>query len=276
MKKNKTIELVLTQISLLFMSIFVLFPFIWMTLTSFKDRREIYTNPVKWLPEKLTFQHYYDLISLHFERYFFNSIFVAVIAVGFVVIISALASYGFSRFRFIGCDALYSSCLMGTLLPVSVMLLPIYVMMGKANIIDTFTSLIIVCVALRLPFSVWVLTGYFRSIPQELDAAARIDGCNRLQTLFHILIPPAMPGIVAIALYTFISVWQEYFFALILINSISKRTLPLALVAFRGQYEINWGSLMAATLITTLPLTIVFIILQEKIVSGLTSGAVKE
>ncbi|MCL4377742.1 MAG: carbohydrate ABC transporter permease [Actinobacteria bacterium] len=276
MRKRKFFESILIYLGLVGISVFALFPFVWMVLTSLKNKNEVYTVPLTWIPKHLTWQNYHNLLNLGFYRYFLNSIFVASVVTLITVFISILAAYGFSRFRFKGRDILFASTLMGYLLPISVMILPIYILISKIKLIDTYSSLIIVYISIVIPFSVWILTGYIDTIPRDLDDAAMIDGCTRIRVLFNVLVPPAMPGIVAVGLFAFITAWQEFLFALILINSMGKWTLPLAMVSFIGQIEINWGSMMAAALITTLPLTIIFVFLQGKLISGLTGGAVKE
>jgi len=275
MRKSRMIKAVLMHATLILISTFALFPFVWMLLTSFKTNVEVYTFPVIWIPESLSLESYARLLDINFHRFFLNSVQIAVSVMLAVVLLSILASYGFSRFKFAGKSLLFSSSLMGQLLPVSVMFMPLFMFLGRF-FMDSYIALFIVYVAILLPLPIWMLTAYFKGISKSLDEAAMIDGCNKLQLLFHILIPPAMPGIVSVALFAFIVSWQEFLFALIFINSVSKRTLPLALVAFRGQFDIDWASMMAASLVTTLPLAIFFVIMQRRLVAGLTGGAVKE
>lgn len=275
MYRNRLIKKMLTHLALLFSSVFALFPFVWMGLTSFKSKAEVYTSPVTWRPQELSFQSYRKLLELRYDRYFLNSVMVAGFVMLVVIALATLAAYGFSRFRFRGRRVFFSTSLMGQLLPASVMFLPLFKFLGK-YFLDSYFSLFIIYTAILLPYSIWALTTYFNSISTALDEAAMIDGCSRMQVLLRVVVPPAMPGIVSIALYAFNVAWQEFLFALLFINSMEKRTLPLALVAFRGQYEIEWGPMMAASLVTTLPVAIFFVIMQRSLVSGLTGGAIKE
>jgi len=246
-----------------------------MLLTSFKTNLEVYTSPVVWVPENITLENYQRLLDLNFERFFLNSLQLASVVMLAVVFLAIFAAYGFSRFSFGGKRIFFSTSLMGQLLPVSVMFLPLFMFLGKW-FTDSYTGLFIVYVAIMLPLPIWMLTSYFNSISKSLDDAAMIDGCNKLQVLFRVLVAPAMPGIVAVALFAFIVSWQEFLFALIFINTRIRHTTPLALVAFRGQYAIDWSAMMAGSFITALPLAIFFVLMQRKLVSGLTGGAIKE
>ncbi len=267
---------IITFLVLLSLLSFSLFPFLWMGITSLKLKKDLYLSPPVWIPSKITFEHYQQIIKIGFGRFTVNSFYVAGVVTIIVVILSTLAAYGFSRLRFVGKEFLLPVCLLGQLMPQSVMFVPFHRMMSSLGLVDTYWSLIIVYTALSLPFSIWLLTGYLKSISYSLDEAAMVDGCSRLQTMIRIIIPTAIPGIISVAFYAFIISWQEFLFALIFINDSRLRTLPLALAAFKGQYEINWGAMMAGAITTTLPTAIFFVVLQRLLIPGLTAGAIKE
>ena len=270
------INTTVTILGLVFFLVFSLFPFLWMGITSVKHKEDLYLSPPVWIPEDTTFDHYRQIAKMGFGRFTLNSLGVASVVTVIVVVLSVLAAYGFSRLDFKGKGFLLPISLLGQLMPQSVMFVPFHKMMSSLGLIDTYWALIIVYTALSLPFSIWLLTGYLESIPYSLDEAAMVDGCSRLQTMIRIVIPTAIPGIVSVAFYAFIISWQEFLFALIFINDTRLRTLPLALASFKGQYEINWGALMAGAMTTTLPTAIFFVVLQRLLIPGLTAGAVKE
>jgi ABC-type glycerol-3-phosphate transport system permease component len=252
------------------------FPFLWMVLTSLKGPREIFTSPVRFFPTEWYFQAYIDLLSKgNFPQYFWNSIYVATITTGIAVIISALAGLGFARYKFPGRNYLLLGILLSQLFPLVLLVPPFYVLMQQLSILDSLLSLIIAYTSFALPYSVWMLTGYFRSIPVDLEESAMIDGATRFGAYARVTFPLAAPGIVATIIYCFILAWNEFLFATTFISSPSQRTLPIGLQSFIGQYTTEWNLLMAGSIVTTLPVVVLFIVLQRYLVAGLTAGAMK-
>ena len=201
---------------------------------------------------------------------------IAIITTVVILFLASLAAYGFTRFKFRWNKHFLLSSLFGHFLPDAVRFIPLYIIMLNFALLNTFRSLILTYVSLLLPLSIWILTGYFKSIPVELDEAAMIDGCTRVGSLVKIILPLASPGLLAVGLFSFIWSWQEFLFALVFIEDIPKRTISLGLVAFLGQYDLDWGNMMAATTIAIIPTTVFFVLFQEWLISGLTKGALKE
>lgn len=256
-------------------SIAALFPLVWMVITSIKPQADVYAVPPVWIPSQVTGQHYLRVLDSGFPRAVLNSTVIALVVTFLVLLVSSLAAYGFTRFRFRGNRPLLLSSLLGHFLPDAVRFFPLYVFFLGLGLVNTRQSLIFTYISILLPISIWTLTGYFRSIPIELDEAAMIDGYSRVKILFRIVLPLASPGLIAVGVFCFIWAWQEFLFALILITDADKQTIPLALAAFLGQYQVDWGGIMAATTITVLPATIIFVVFQKWLVSGLTKGALK-
>lgn len=256
-------------------SIAALFPLIWMVVTSIKPEAEVYAVPPVWVPSQVTGQHYVRVFNSGFPHAVLNSTMIALIVTFVVLLVSSLAAYGFTRFRFRGNRPLLLSSLFGHFLPDAVRFFPLYVFFLGLSLVNTRQSLVLTYISILLPISIWTLTGYFRSIPLELDEAAMIDGCSRVKILFRIVMPLASPGLIAVGVFCFIWAWQEFLFALVLITDVDKQTIPLALAAFLGQYQVDWGGIMAATTITVVPATIIFVLFQKWLVSGLTKGAIK-
>ena len=205
-----------------------------------------------------------------------NSIAVATISTVVTVFVAILAAYAFSRFRFRGKSALLSTFAFTQLFPFAVLLMPLYIMYHRLNLVNTYLGIIISYLAITLPFCVYMLLGYFRSVSVSLDEAARIDGCSTFGIIFRVVFPVAWPGVVATAVYVFVRSWEEYLFALTLITDDGKRTVPVGLANFFGQYTTQWGSVMTASVVATLPTLIFFFVIQRQLVSGLAAGAVKQ
>ncbi len=260
---------------LIVLSIGALFPMVWMVLTSIKSQAEVYAVPPVWWPGRPTLEHYAHVLESNFMRSVLNSTLIALAVTACVVVLASLAAYGFTRYRFRGHRPMLLSTLLGHFVPEAVRFLPLYVLLLTLRLHDTHQGLSLSYIAVLLPIAIWMLTGYFEGIPRELDEAATIDGCCRVGVLTRIILPLAAPGMMAVAVFSFIWAWQEFLFALVLINSPGKLTISLALSNMLGLYLPDWGPLMAATTITVLPTTIIFVVFQKWLVSGLTKGAIK-
>ncbi|MFW5941101.1 MAG: carbohydrate ABC transporter permease [bacterium] len=252
-------------------------PFTYMILTSLKGSNEMFSRPVTLLPTQgFVWQTYLEVwTSENFALYFWNSVKVAAVTTGISVSVSVLAGLGFARYEFPGRDKLMLVTLLSQLFPLVLLVMPYFVAMRNLNILDTHTALIISYTSFALPYSIWMLTGYFRSIPPELEEAAMIDGATRLGAYLRVTLPLAAPGIVATIIYSFILAWNEFLFATTFISSRELQTLPQGLHSFIGQYQIQWNLLMAGSVVTTLPVVALFVFLQKYLVAGITAGAVK-
>lgn len=252
-------------------------PFLWMILTSIKPQSELFSSPVRLFPQSGIYWEAYVRVwrSGNFETYFLNSVWVSTAATAISVGISILAAIGFARYKLIGGSYLLLGVLLSQLFPLVLLVPPFYTVMRELRILDTHLSLIIAYISFALPFSIWMLTGYLRSIPVDLEESAMIDGATRFGAYLRITLPLAGPGIAATVIYCFILAWNEFLFATTFISSPELRTLPIGLQAFIGQYQTDWNLLMAGAVVTTIPVVVLFVFLQRYLVAGLTAGAVK-
>jgi ABC-type glycerol-3-phosphate transport system permease component len=252
------------------------FPFLWVILTSIRPEQGMYTDTFQLLPEVFTFDNYRRLITSGFLTYIRNSVLVSLVSTVITVLMAILAAYAFSRYRFRGRRELAGTFAFTQLFPFAVLLMPLYIMYFRVGLVNSYVGLIIAYVAITLPFCVYMLIGYFQTVSISLDEAARIDGCSTLGIIFRVVLPVAWPGIVATAVYAFVRSWEEYLFALTLMTDDAKKTVPVGLANFFGQYTTEWGSIMTASVIATVPTMVFFLIMQKQLVSGLAAGAVKQ
>ena len=262
--------------TVLFLFLLVFAPFYWIFSASIKVSQEIIHRVPTFVPHSFTWQHYDKLLrSSAYPTYLWNSIQVALESMAITVILSTFAAYGLYRIKFPGRQLIFRIILVTYAFPGVLLLIPLYSAMSAIGLIDRLTALVIVNVTFAAPFAVWMLQAFFRTIPSDLEEAARLDGASFLQILLKIIFPLAAPGIASVAIFAFIMSWTEYMFASILINSEASRTLPVGLAGIIGQYQIDWGLLLAGATLTTLPVIIFFGFVGRYFVEGLTSGAVK-
>lgn len=252
-----------------------LFPFFWIFLTSVRPERDLFTDTFQLLTETITVTNYEALLNSDFPRYILNSLIVCIPATVLAVVVSLLAAYSFSRrqFRFRG--ALLIVVVFSQLFPWVVLITPVYSLFSSLGLVNSYPGLIIVYIAVTVPFSLYMLLGYLDSVPRELDEAAVIDGCSTLGTIWRVILPVAWPGVAATAIYAFAQSWNEFLFALTLMTQTEFKTIPVGLAGFFGEYTTQWGQVMAASVVTTLPTLFIFIVLKRQLVSGLAAGAVK-
>jgi multiple sugar transport system permease protein len=254
----------------------VVAPFYWIFTSSVKLPPEIIASTPTLFPQSFTTQHYDNLLGgSPFLSYMGNSLIVALGTMIITVILSTLAAYGLYRLRFPGRRLLFRVILITYAFPGVLLLIPLYGLLTDVGMIDTLWALIVVDVTLAAPFATWMLQAFFRTIPMELEEAAALDGATRLGVIVRILLPLAAPGVASIAIFAFITSWTEYMFASVLIISDANRTLPVGLAGIIGQYQIDWGLLMAGATMTTLPVLLLFALVGRNFVEGLTAGAVK-
>ncbi len=253
-----------------------LFPAIWMVLSSVKPTSELFVSPPRFFTAFPTFSNFARvLFETSIPRSFVNSLLIATISMVSTLFISLLAGYGFSRFEFKGNKMLSGSLLFGQMMPAIVLLLPLYKIYSRVNLIDTYQVNIISNIALNIPMAVLTLTAFFAGVPKELDEAGLIDGCNRFSALFKILVPSISPGIVTVCIYTFLNTWEEFIFAFNFTNSAKYKTLSIALKEFKGQFIIDWGGMMSAAVVISVPVLFIFLLCNKYFIKGITSGAVK-
>ena len=269
------------NVFLVVLTLFAILPMVWMFLTSIKSQFAAVQYPPEWLPRNPTLIEYIRLLSptndtgRDFLRYMANSIGVSVATTVLGVVVAVPAAYAFSRFRFPGRNLLFYSVLLRNMFPAVVFLMPLFIMMRWLGLVNTLASLVLTYLTFGLPLSIWLLKGFYDNIPPQLEQAARIDGATRFQAFLHIVMPLSTPGIVATAIYSFILAWNEYVYALTFINDKARMTLPIGLQRFFAEYSTNWPGLMAASFIMSVPVVVMFLVLQRYFVRALTEGAVK-
>lgn len=255
--------------------IFVMFPFIWLLLSSFKHPVELLSVPPSVWPKEFTLEYYADL--LRNEKVVLalrNSFIVSAATTLISLAIGIFASYVFARLQFRGRKSLYL-LIMGTqMLPAMAILIPMFMLMRVAGLLYTYQGLIVANVAFSLPYVIWMYAAFVRGLPYEVEEAARIDGCSRLQILFRIVVPLSRSGLAASAIFVFIGVWNEFLFAVVMTQS-GTRTLPVQIAEFIGEDRIRYEMLFPASILSCLPVLIVVMIFQKYIIQGLTEGAVK-
>jgi multiple sugar transport system permease protein len=253
-----------------------LFPFVWMALSSIKTLKELYTVPPIWWPAVPTLNNYYKvLFESNIPRYFVNSVVISVGSTALALILAVFAGYGFARFDFKGKMFWQAFVLVGQLLPTAAIIVPLFITLRVLGLVNTYWGLILVYMIVTLPLSVWMLTSYFKAIPVELEEAAIIDGASRIRVLFRITLPLSLPGLVAVIVYAFVTTWNEFIFALCFATDSSVKTLPIGLAEFSTEFNTDWGAVMAASVVMTLPIALLFLVFQNLFVGGLTAGATK-
>jgi raffinose/stachyose/melibiose transport system permease protein len=260
---------------LIVLGFITIFPLIWMLYSSFKTNPE-FSRSVIALPESLRFENYINAWkTAHIGTYFFNSIFVSVLSIVLTVVIGASAAFVLAKFVFPGKGIIRSLFIAGMLIPLQAVFVPLYTIMRDIHVYNTPWALILVYTAFGLPLTIFLMESFIASFPDSIMEAAIIDGSTMPRIFFSIILPMTRPVVATVAIVNFLTNWKEFGFALVFISSESKKTLPSGLYNFLGAYTTDYTGLMAALVIATLPLFILYIILQEQIINGMTAGAVK-
>ncbi len=223
----------------------------------------------------LTLDNYAGLIRDGYFRYVFNSLYICIAATSLACLISLFAAYGLSRFRFPGRGFVFGAIMGGQFFPWIILVNPLFIFFARAGLINSHLGLILCYTAFITPFTIYLLVGYLTTIPKSLDEAALVDGASRIQVIFLVILPVMWPGLVAAATFGFLQSWSEYLLALALITENELKTIPLGLSQYFGDVQINWGAVMAGSVVATVPTLLLFLPLQKKLVAGLTAGAVK-
>ena len=260
--------------------VYALFPFYWAIRSAFTPDSEQFSTPIKYWPAHPTWENFREVLSQStFQHALINSTIVAGSVTLFSLLIGSLAAYALGRFRFHGRSAVLYLMLSMTIFPQIAILGALYTMINNFHLYDKLGALIFSYLIFTLPFTVWVLTSFMRGLPGDLEEAAYVDGATPLQVFYKVLLPLIAPGLVTTGLLAFIAAWNEYLYALSFIQSPQKYTVPLAITSFVGKsgstFQVPWGQIMAATVIVTLPLIAAVLVLQRRILAGLTAGAVK-
>ena len=275
MEKSDVKKIFSLYLPLAVILLFILFPFYWTFITSIKPEEELYGAVTFWT-KNIRWGSYQKLFttSVNFISAMKNSFVVAFITMAVSLMASTSAAYAFSRYRFKGRKAIMALFLSNNMFPTVLLLVPLYSIMRKMALLYTPWALVLAYTTFTLPFSVWLLNGFLNDLPITLEEAALIDGCNRRQAFFKIILPLFRSGLVATGVYIFMTSWNEYTFAVMFTNN-SSRTVPVALKSLIGQLGVDWGLLTAGGIITIIPVCVIFFFAQKKLVEGLTAGAVK-
>lgn len=275
-RPQKTYQWLIIAASLLLLLSLMLFPFVEMLATALKTKPEVFEYPSRWLPSRPVWQNFIEVWSyVPLARYFANSLTIAAGATFLNAVAAIPAAFALARLRFPGRRAFLYFVVATQMFSPVVLLIAFYQMMVGFRLVNTHWSLILINATVSLPLSIWLLTAYFSATPMEIEEAAILDGSGRWRMLWHHFIPLSLPGIATAMTFTFILAWNEFLFALTLITSADRRPLTTGIYAFVGRNEILWNYLMTASLLATVPVFVVFLLIQRRLVAGLASGAVK-
>lgn len=277
MKKNwktRTVNACIHMALILF-SFIILYPLFIMVMTSIKTNMEVLVNPFG-LPEKINFESYMNVFKLgDFLTYFRNSIFITAVSLSVMLLVSVMASYTLSRFKFTGNRYLYFYFIIGAMLPARLATVNMFQVIQKLGLFDTPWALILIYIAMTIPISVFIITGFMAELPREMEESALIDGASDSRILFSIWVPLIRPAIATVSIYNFIPIWNEFFFPLVFISSDVWKPLPLGISVFFGQYQSDWPTAFAALTIAILPPLIFYLAASKHFIKGLTAGALK-
>jgi ABC-type glycerol-3-phosphate transport system permease component len=275
--KVRVLIFVLALIIILFID---LFPFYCVLISSLQPNLAILKGQTKLFPRRITFINYANLLFetagvTAFRHYILNSLKVSLGVMLFSTIISIMGAYGLSRYEFYGKEFIARLLLFVYVFPTILIIIPAYGIMAKFHLVDTHLSLILIHTTIASPFCTWLLRSFFDSVPYELEEAAKIEGCNKFQAFFRITLPLAAPGILTAGIYALITSWGEYIFVLVMINSSTKKTVPLSLAAYMSHVDIQWGRLLAGSALNVIPILIIFLPLTKYFLKGFMEGALK-
>ena len=276
MTPRRFLRLFFTYLTLLIFAIIAVYPILQVITISLRPADRLLSTSLEIIPQNATWRNYIELFrDRPFLVWMGNSLFVSLVVTMTGVVLAAMAGYAFSRFRFIGKNIGLLSLLTTQMFPATMLLLPLYIMLIKLGLINTYLGVIVIYAATALPFTIWTMKGYYDTIPFSLEEAARIDGCNQFQAFYKIILPLATPALVITALFSFMTAWAEYLVAAQILQDSGLWTLPLGLKSFESNMSTEWGLYGASSIIVTVPVVILFLALSKYLVSGLTLGSVK-
>lgn len=278
MKKEKKLKMIGLYVALAIGLIAFLFPIYWMALCAFRSNNGLMQWPLDFAPVIDTLENVVNIFtSAKYGRYIRNSLIVAGCTMVLCIILSVLAGYPLSRYKFPFRKTIMSTILSSQMFPMVAILISLYTMFVSMKLTNTYFGLILACLCSSMPLSVWMMKSFYDTIPKSLDEAARIDGCGRIDTLRLVIFPLLKPGVYAVGIYSFLQGWDDYLFSKIIINVNEKKTLGVGIVeSFLGEFCNNYAGMMALAVIASLPVVVIFIIFQRFLISGMTAGAVKE
>lgn len=276
-RREKPLFVTVWTVALVLILLFILFPFAQMLSTAFKGPQEQFALPVSFLPHVFTLIDFQQALQYApFFRYFLNSLSLSVVTTVIAVFIALLGAYGFTRLQFPGRKFFLTLMVYSQMFCLAAIIIPIYRILAGLNLIDSYPGLIIAFLTFSVPIAIWLLRSFLHNIPPQLEEAAHIEGASKFQAFWRVVVPLMQPGIGATGAYVFFLTWQDFLFPLVIMTGKEHRTLPIGIMDFVGQYETNWGNLMASSILIVLPVLVIFIFIQRQLIAGLVEGAVKE
>lgn len=274
-KRNASFETWLMHTFLVITALFVLYPIFMMVMSGFKTNAEIFGNPFA-LPKTFNLDNYKVIWNTtDVPRYLLNSTIVTLISVAVLLVTGTMAAYGISRYRFRGSIMVSLFFLAGLMLPLRLAIIPLFVQLKYMGLVDNLLGLIFIYTAMSLPSTVFILTGFLRALPSELEDSARVDGASELRIMVQIMVPLITPAMVIAGIYNAVPIWNDFFFPLIFIQTPESKTLAQGLTSFFGEYSVNFGVLYAGLTLAALPVVVVFIVQSKRFIAGMTAGAIK-
>lgn len=275
-KTKKNIQNTLCYVLLIVMALFIIVPVLWMISTAFKTEAQTYSPTPAWLPNPISFGSFEKFFGAYnFGKMLSNSLVSCLAAMIICILCASLAGYGVTRFKFKGKKQLMDFLLITQMFPSVMLVVPFYAVLSKYHLTNNLLGLIIVYAATNVAFSTWMLVSYFKTVPIELDEAARVDGASSFRIFWNIILPLIVPGIAAVAMFVLFSGWNEYMYSSVLLSSDNLKTITVGIISLNSQYQIKWNDLMAASVMSSLPLVILFVCFQKYFIAGMTGGAVK-
>lgn len=275
MRKKIAPEIVL-YCTIVIAVLILFFPFVWMIFSSLKPPKDLFTSPPSLAPSAVTLKYYENVfLRSSFLRNAFSSMVVALGSTFITLVIATLGAYSLSRFKYRGRKFISETILFVYLFPPILLIIPLFILMRNFGLTDTYRGLVLIHLIYQFPFAIWLLIAFFKAIPIEIEESALIDGCSRLKSFAKIIIPLSAPGIATAALYSFITSWNEYLYAMMFLTQESKKTLPVAIAAFVTRDQIMWGALLSSSVLVSIPAIIFTYFMQKHFVKGLAAGAVK-
>ncbi len=281
---KKILRTILLTFLVILVLLFIYLPVAWLVISSLSTRSELLSTPIHWIPQQPTFQNYINIlfpgqgtseVARTFRITLMNSLLVASSVTVIALLVGSLASYALIRLRFPFQRAMLIGILGTRMIPEISLIIPLYLFATRVGLFNSRAILVITYLSFALPFAIWLMAAFFDTIPLELEDAARIDGCNRLEILWKIILPISAPGLVSTGLFVFLTAWDEFFFALILTSTVAAKTVPVAIAEFSGRYVVDVGGMMTGGVLAAIPPVLLALLFQRYIVSGLTAGAVK-
>ncbi len=272
---QKKVFIIIMFMIMVFYVVLIIYPLFNMVISSFKSNKDILTTPFA-LPASVDLENYRTVwVDKGFSRYFLNSLIVTTAAMAFVILFGSMGAYGISRYTYRASTLIYMLFLSGIMLPLKAAIIPLFLLIRKLGLINTQLSVIMIFIAMGLPSTVFILSGFMKGIPLELEYAARIDGCSDFQIYRRVVMPMTAPAVALVTIYNAVPIWNDFFFPLVFLQSNRLKTLPVGLSTFFGQHSTNWSLLFTSLSLAIIPMLILYLFMSKYFIKGMTAGAVK-